>query len=62
MKALTAFVNGMQKVSPEGFIVEAIVDQDNQASKKIANSLIGDEEIILNKGAGKYVHSYLKRY
>ena len=61
-KALTEFVNGMQRVFPNGFIVEAIVDQDNEASKKIAGSLIGDEEVILDENTGRNVHSYLKRF
>ena len=61
-KALTEFVNGMQRIYPDGFIIEAIVDQDNEASKKIASSLIGDEEIVLNKSTGRNVHSYLLRF
>lgn len=61
-KALTEFASGMQKVLPNGFIIEAIVDQDNEASKKIANSLIGDEEVILNEDTGRNVYSYLKRF
>lgn len=52
----------MQRVFPNGFIVEAIVDQDNEASKKIAGSLIGDEEVILDENTGRNVHSYLKRF
>lgn len=61
-KAITEFVNGMQNIMTNGFIIEAIVDQENEASKKIANELIGNEEIILDESTGRNVHSYLRKF
>lgn len=61
-KALTEFCNGLQGKLPGGFMIEAVVDENNPASIKIAEALIGNEEIILNKETGSNVHTYLKHF
>lgn len=61
-KALIEFANGMEGMLPNGFIIEAIVDQGNEPSIKIAQSLIGEEEIIIDKSSGKKIHNFLKHF
>jgi len=61
-KALTEFASGMGKAMPTGFHIEAVVDENNETSKKIARSLIGGEEILFNKQTQSNVHSFLKKF
>lgn len=61
-KALMEFISGMSGKLKSGFFIEAIVDEDNEASKKIARALIGGEEIIFNKTTNANVHSFLKKF
>lgn len=62
MKALTEFCNGMQGKLSSGFAVEAVIDEGNEGSIKIANGLIGNEEIIFNHDTGKNVHTFLRHF
>ena len=61
-KSLTEFVSGMKKGLPAGFYIEAIVDEQNEASKKIARSLLGGEEVLFNKQTKLNVHNFLKKF
>lgn len=61
-KAMGEFTSGMKGKLQSGFAIEAIVDDGNEASKKIARSLLGGEEVIFNKETGRNVHSFLKRF
>lgn len=61
-KALSEFTNGMKGKFQSGLAIEAIVDDDNVASKKIASSLLGGEEVLFNKETGRNVHSFLKTF
>ena len=58
-RALTEFTSGMKGRLENGFF---IVDEGNEASKNIAGSLIGNEEILSNKSTGSNVHSYMKKF
>lgn len=60
-KAMTEFVGGMLPKSENGFFIEAVVDEGNEASIKIARNLIGNEEIIFNKATGANVYRYLAK-
>ncbi|HCF3690268.1 TPA: hypothetical protein NID02_001580 [Pseudomonas aeruginosa] len=62
VKALTEFCNGMQGKFPGGFAIEAVVDEGNEASIRIANGLLGNEEIIFNEDTGKNVHTFLRHF
>ena len=62
IKALTEFTNGMKGRLANGFFVEAAVDEGNEASKKIAKSLLGNEEVIFNNDTSLNVHSFIKRF
>ena len=62
LKALTEFCNGMQDKLSDGFAIEAVVDEGNEASIKIAESLIGNEKVIFNKDTGKNVHTFLRHF
>ena len=61
-KALAEFASGMKKGMPGGFYIEAIVDEENEASKKIGRSLLGGEEILFNKQTKANVHNFLKKF
>lgn len=61
-KALGEFVNGFKGKLRTGFAVEAVVDEDNEASKAIARSLLGGEQVILNPKTQQNVLSFLKRF
>lgn len=61
-KAIKEFTSGLGKVLPMGFYIEAIVDADNEPSIRIAQLLLGGEEVLLNKQTGKNVHSFLKKF
>jgi RimJ/RimL family protein N-acetyltransferase len=61
-KALTEFCNGMQGKLPGGFAIEAVVDEGNEASIKISEALIGNEEVIFNNDTGKNVHTFLRHF
>lgn len=61
-KALIEFTSGMKGKFQSGLAIEAVVDGDNVASRKIASSLLGGEEILLNKETGRNVHSFLKTF
>ena len=61
-KALGEFTNGMKGKFQSGYAIEAIVDDGNEASKKIASSLLGGEKVLFNKETGRNVHSFLKMF
>ena len=61
-KAIIEFVNGMKGKLKQGFFIEAVVDENNEASKKIARSILGNEQITFNKSTGLHVHSFIKRF
>ena len=61
-KALTEFASGMKNVFPYGFYIEAIVDEENEASKQIGRSLLGGEEVLFNKQTKSNVHNFLKKF
>lgn len=61
-KALTEFTSGMKGILKAGFFVEAVVEEGNEASKKIARELLGNEKVIINKVTGAHVHNFLKRF
>lgn len=59
-KALQEFSHNL-KSKLKGDYIEANVDANNIASFKIAEKLIGDEEVI-EKDNGEKVHSFLKQF
>ena len=61
-KALAEFTNGMRGKLENGFIIEAVVDEGNESSNRIARSLIGNEQVIFNKKTSSNVHSFLRRF
>lgn len=61
-KATAEFAGGMKKWLPDGFYVEAVVDEENEASKRIGRALLSGEEIIFNKKTKSNVHSFLKKF
>lgn len=61
-KALAEFTSGMKKGLPDGFYIEAIVDEENDASKKIGRSLLGGEKILFNEQTKSNVHNFLKKF
>jgi len=61
-KALAEFTSGMKTGLPGGFYIEAIVDEENEASKKIGRSLLGGEKILFNEQTHSNVHNFLKKF
>lgn len=61
-KALAEFASGMKGKMTKGFFIEAVVDEGNEASKKIARAILGNEEVIFNKATGSNVHSFLRQF
>lgn len=61
-KALKEFTTGMAGRLPTGFLIEAVVDEDNAPSKTIARTLIGDEMILFNEQTSAKVCSYVKSF
>lgn len=59
-KALAEFTSGMERNAQSRYAIEAIVDDGNDASIKIARSLLGGEKVILNKETGRNAHSFLR--
>lgn len=59
-KSLMEFTNGMQGKLENGYVIEAIVDEGNEASLKIARQLLGGEKILPNPAIGKNTHSFLR--
>lgn len=60
-KALQEFSYNLKK-DLEGDYMEANVDEGNIASIRIAEKLIGGEEILARKEPGKKAHSFLKQF
>jgi len=60
-KASEEFKNGMKGKMTDGFWLEAIVDDDNTASKRISSKIIGGLEI-LETGKNKKVFNYRNHY
>lgn len=56
--ALEEFEKNMRIQLPSNFYIEAVVDAQNIASRKIAEKLIGNEEAVNNKES----YSYLKKF
>ncbi|MBB6600650.1 hypothetical protein [Luteimonas sp. MC1825] len=62
-KSLAEFVGGMSKHSENGFVVEAVVDDEkNEAALQIARNLIGGEEVLFDKSKGVNVHSFIRKF
>jgi len=59
--ALDEFVKNMGPKMPSDFYIEASVDAGNIASRRIAEKLIGNEEIVRGKDNVE-AYSYLKEY
>ncbi|MCT9356981.1 GNAT family N-acetyltransferase [Acinetobacter baumannii] len=59
--ALDEFVKNMKPNLPSDFYIEASVDPENIASRKIAEKLIGNEEVVKGED-GLESYSYLKKY
>lgn len=60
LKSLMEFTNGMQGKLGSGYVIEAVVDEDNEASLKIARKLLSGEKVLPNPATGKNVHSFLR--
>lgn len=60
-KSLMEFTSGM-KGKTQGYAIEAVVDEENEASLKIARKALGNEKRILKDSAGHYVHNFLRPY
>ena len=61
-KSLMEFTNGMKGKLDRGYAIEAVVDQGNDASLKIARAVLGGEKVLPSKGANTKVHSFLKEF
>lgn len=61
-KSLAEFTAGMKNKFDHGYTIEAIVDEGNEASAKIARTVLGGEEVSLNKKSNLKSHSFLKRF
>ena len=60
VKSLLEFTNGMQGRFKNGYAIEAVVDEGNEASLKIARAVLADEKVIPNPHTGINVHSFLR--
>lgn len=61
-KSLMEFTNGMRGKLANGYAIEAVVDQGNEASLKIARTVLGGEEVLPKKVGNTTVHSFLKQF
>jgi hypothetical protein len=61
-KSLMEFTAGMKGKLKHGYAVEAVVDEGNEASLKIAKAILGGEKVLLNRASNTNVHSFLKRF
>ncbi|EMG51209.1 hypothetical protein WYI_23495 [Ochrobactrum sp. CDB2] len=61
-KALIEFTNGMKGKLGHGYAIEAVVDQCNEPSVKIARAILGGEQVLSNKEGDTPVHSFLKQF
>ncbi|BBQ10981.1 MULTISPECIES: GNAT family N-acetyltransferase [Stenotrophomonas] len=60
LKSLMEFTNGMQGKLKSGYVIEAVVDEGNDASLKIARKILGGEKVLPNPAIGKNTHSFLR--